>query len=400
MAIAIPIDFAREGMNPLLNPEDYPQDDLPAPMRDPYYWRSPVPGRAEEGMYFPAIAEMVGRAGPGGQAIGPGIPTQFAPPPTSQPMFPPSDYFPSIAGMVGGHDPGAIPVGPSPPVTSTDLPPIPPSVAAPAPGSPGATPEWRPPPPTAESRGLRERFYREAFGPQPGAPQREPVAVASAPSSRRFSSTRPEFIYTNPAAAQQAAANYAARLGFESQQDQGYRDYLQRLSGQQENTQLATSLADKQYAALGTEGAATRASNEKIAGMTELLRQYRLDEAKWMENERAFQLGQGYADTLNKDPNAKVNRNYVKLDPNTGKWVSAIPRTPRPSPPYLGPGFSPPQSAPAVPAPEAPPAAAAPAPAPAAPAPPASGGLHWYSFLNPLMRREVSPPREMPAVPR
>lgn len=253
---------------------------------------------------------------------------------------------------------------------------------------------------SAEGRALRDRFHREAFG-EPQAPVATGVPQAYAPASRRFSSTRPEFIYTNPASAQQAARNYEARLGFESAQDQGYRDYLSRLQLSQDQQKTAQALQQGQWENLSREGAANRQSNERISVMSGLLRQYQLDDQAWQQNESNRRLGEGYADTLNKDPSAKVNRNYVKLDPQTGKWVTAFPLLPRPQPPTFStpPGqpvtMTPPP--PMMVQPQQPQAAPPPPVSTPTPAPPASDGLHWYSFLNPFMRREMLPPRELPA---
>lgn len=157
---------------------------------------------------------------------------------------------------------------------------------------------------------------------------------AAAPMTLRYA--KPEFIYTNPAAAQQAAANYATRLGYEANQDQGYRDYLARLEadrGATERANVQGQIYGQQLTAAGREGAANRASNERIAGMSDALRQFRSDEAAWQANEQAALQGQGYAETLNRDPNAKVDRRYIKLNPSTGKWESIFTSRPRPVPP-------------------------------------------------------------------
>lgn len=172
----------------------------------------------------------------------------------------------------------------------------------------------------------------QAFTP---APSRD-IPQAMAPSSRRFSSTRPEFIYTNPAAAQQAAANYQARLGFEAQQDRGYQDYLSRLAnerGANERANVQAQIYGTQLQAQGQEGAANRASAERITMMSEAVRQHRQNEQAWLDNERAVEMGEGVAETLNRDPAARVDRRYVKMNPTTGRWESIFRRQPRPVPP-------------------------------------------------------------------
>jgi len=168
-----------------------------------------------------------------------------------------------------------------------------------------------------------------------------PIAIpmASPPASRRFNaSTRPEFIYTNPAAAAQAASSLQSRLGFESAQDQGYRDYLTRINESTEATNRADINAqalESQLRAYGVEGAANRASAERIAASTALDRQYRNDLAQWEETERAAEIGEQTAAMLNQDPNAKgVNRNFAWLNPQTTRWESRFARSARPVPPF------------------------------------------------------------------
>jgi len=160
-----------------------------------------------------------------------------------------------------------------------------------------------------------------------------PAPTPSAP--RRRVGSRPEFIYTNPVAARQAAENYAARLGAETGQERGYQDYAARVNesnaandranifGQQQNRQLELA---------GQEGAANRASAERIASTSETVRQQRIAEAAWAENERAAEMGEQTAGMLNADPNARVDRKFAFLNPATGKWESRFRRQPRPVP--------------------------------------------------------------------
>lgn len=196
--------------------------------------------------------------------------------------------------------------------------------------------------------------------------------VAPIPTTRRYD--KPEFIYTNPASAQQAAANYAARLGAETQADASYRDYLARTSAERAAGQRAvqqTNFQRENLAAQTAEGAANRASAERIATLGETARQQRLADAAWQENEQAAEYGEQTAAMLNADPNAKVDRKWVFQDPSTGKWMPRFQRRPRPAAP----------TAPAVPAPVA--------PAPRVPAP----------VAPPLQWSPTNPAPAMPAVP-
>lgn len=177
-----------------------------------------------------------------------------------------------------------------------------------------------------------------------------PAPTPSAP--RRQVGSRPEFIYTNPVAAQQAASNYAARLGAETGQERGYQDYAARQTESQAANERARIQGEQQASQVqfaGQEGAANRASAERIAATGETVRQQRIAEATWAENERAAEIGEQTAGMLNSDPNAKVDRKFAYLNPATGKWESRFKRQPRPSPP-VQPG----QPGIATPVPEAP----------------------------------------------
>jgi len=214
-----------------------------------------------------------------------------------------------------------IPVIPGEPVTSVDLGPAP-----------------------AEASALRAL---SSLGGRGGF--RMPAPTPSAP--RRQVGSRPEFIYTNPVAARQAAENYAARLGAETGQERGYQDYASRVNesnaaidrnrviGEQQNRQLELA---------GQEGAANRASAERIASTSEAVRQQRIAEAAWAENERAAEMGEQTAGMLNADPNARVDRKFAFLNPATGKWESRFRRQPRPVAPGT-PGLATPVPPPGVP---------------------------------------------------
>lgn len=357
MAIALPWGVD-ERMNPLQAGGYYPsdvRDSPPAPMRDFAAWSAGrrLPGRPEEGLYFPSIAENVGR---GPATMGPGVAVPIAPPVVGRALpVAPTDYYPDIANNVGGSGPGGalspeqhneifwamrraqgldggsggpapsppggdlgpgIPLAPSPNITSTDLPPN--SVPR---GGGGI--DW-----SGLARGLSR------MGPP----------LAGPPSSARFNvSTRPAFIYTNPVAAQQASADQAQRFGLQAQEQGAYQDYLSRLQADKGATDRAMEYAKSnqalqaaQLGALSTEGAANRASNERIAGITETIRQHRIEDQKWQENETAADRGDGIAATLNKDPNAHVDRRYVRLNPQTNKWESAFQHRTRPPAPNVG----------------------------------------------------------------
>ena len=158
-----------------------------------------------------------------------------------------------------------------------------------------------------------------------------PTPTATPP--RRPVGSRPEFIYTNPAAAQQAASNYAARMQAQTGQEVGYQNYLSRLNEGQsvdERAQAAREQQDKQLAAATQEGAANRATSERIAGMNESVRQQRAADSAWAQNEQAADMGEQTAAMLNRDPNARVDRKFAWMNPATGKWESRFRRQPRP----------------------------------------------------------------------
>lgn len=156
--------------------------------------------------------------------------------------------------------------------------------------------------------------------------------VAAPPVTHRYD--KPEFIYTNPASAQQAASNYAARLSADAQNEASYRDYLARNSADRGATQRSVIQSDfntSNLAAQQAEGAANRASAERIAMNSELVRQQRQQEMEWQENERAADIGEQTAAMLNKDPNVRVDKKWVYQDPATGVWKPRFSRKPRPT---------------------------------------------------------------------
>lgn len=210
-----------------------------------------------------------------------------------------------------------------------------------------------------------------SLGGRGGGGFKMPAPTPSAP--RRQVGSRPEFIYTNPVAAKQAADNYAARLAAETGQERGYQDYAANVARSQQQGEQAAQ--QTQFA--GQEGAANRASAERIAGTSESVRQQRIADAAWQENERAADMGEQTAGMLNANPNAKVDRKFAYLNPATGKWESRFRRQPRPAQtPGMGTPVPPPGvAAPALGVPPPPPVAAAPSPAvPAEAAPqPAEG---------------------------
>lgn len=224
------------------------------------------------------------------------------PPPIAMRSAPAPDlsagiYLPPPEAMRAEDIGGGIPVAPSEAVTSTDLP-----AAVPGQFNLGA---------------LLERFRGAGGG-------RIPVAAAAA--SRRFSSTRPEFIYTNPAAAAQAAQNYQARLNFEAAQDQGYRDYLGRLqasdaAAQSEAARTASIQRESEAnRALQREGFAT---NERIAGASEAARRQEAGRLDWQRRRDAYQQGIQFAEMQNRNPSARVpsGLTYQGTD---GRWRPAI----------------------------------------------------------------------------
>lgn len=339
-------------------------------------------GYGDEPNYFPAIAQQVGE-GPPTAPTAP-LPTGRAVPNVREVYGPPvpPNYYPLIADLVGGGEsrsrvrgaedypvppirdigPG-VAIPPSDTVTSVDL----------APQAAAAGPNW--------AAILAQTRFR-GVGPAPGIP------MAGMPAPGGYVTARPEFIYTNPAAAQQAASNYAQRLQFNAAEDQGYRDYLSRIAqtrsygeaAAQQNA-AAAGMQQAQLEALRGEGAASRASNERVAAIQEALRQFRMEEALWAQNERNADIGERTAAMLNADPLAKVDRKWAFLNPATGKWEPAFRRQPHPIAPYFGPtGPTAPPAVPPAPVPTVPYDVAAPVkPATPAPGPSLAGKLFGMS---------------------
>lgn len=311
------------------------------------------------------IGAPVTYARPTGEQFGPPAPIQDEPPaPAIEPMehAPHPGMSPDTYDLAPDIGPGIPLAPPGESVTSTDLP-APPGTTSTPPNTPSQGGSWL------------SALSRLRMGAAPGVP------MAGMPASARYSSTRPEFIYTNPAAAQQAASNYQARLGFEANQDQGYRDYLARTGA----TRAGADTEQARLAALSEQGAANRAANERIASIQEQTRQFRQEETLWAQNERNADRGDQIAAMLNMDPNRRdVDRKWAYQNPTTGKWESAFKRTPRPVPPA---GFNFQQSPPTVgqaPAPQPPlPPPIPVGPRPVAPPPAASPGI-FDRLLNAL----------------
>lgn len=300
----------------------------------------------------PLISEPVSDAPPWSRSYRPpplafGVPLSYAAEPiqgeTPAPMIepPPSAPAPGSPEFIGPiyqQDIGmGVPVAPSEAVTSVDI------------------------PAQVDTSGIATAL-KALGGRGGGGGGGMPIPRAVAPQMRVGS--RPEFIYTNPAAAQQAAANFAARTGAATAQD---RDYLARLNESQNQSERARAQADlqaQQLAAAQAEGAANRASSERIAGTGEAVRQYRQAHAEWQANQNAHLLGRGDADTVNKDPTMlrRVGTRNIRLDPRTNQWVPKFPDLPEPTPP---PSMGVPGSAPVPPPPSVAVPQAAPAPAPA-----------------------------------
>jgi hypothetical protein len=260
------------------------------------------------------IGAPVTYARPTGEQFGPPAPIQDEPPaPAIEPMehAPHAGMSPDTYDLPPDLGPGIPLAPPGEAVTSMDLPP-PPGTTGTPPNTPSQGGSWL------------SALSRLRMGAAPGVP------MAGMPASARYSSTRPEFIYTNPAAAQQAASNYQARLGFEANQDQGYRDYLARTGA----TRAGADTEQARLAALSEQGAANRAANERIASIREQTRQFRQAEAQWQQDELKWQRGRQIAEMLNADPNRRdVDRKWAYQNPRTGQWESAFKRTQRPVPP-------------------------------------------------------------------
>lgn len=275
----------------------------------------------EAGDYFPSIAENVGGNLEPAPPYRPGVRVVSRTLPA--PPVEPTDYYPAIAENVGGFGNGypAVPVGGAPMQGPPAPSPAQQDIGPGIPYQPGeaVTSTDIPGPPQAQTapQGGPGFFQRLLAGGGGGIPR------AGFPASGKYSSTRPEFIYTNPVAAQQAAANYGARLQFEAAQDQGYRDYLQRLQGQQAAQQTATA----NLAAQRQENELNRQSNERIANTSENARVQRQMEMDWRQNEAIALNGDQTAEMLN-NPNAnpldlaKLDKRTVYMDPKTGKWKS------------------------------------------------------------------------------
>ena len=165
----------------------------------------------------------------------------------------------------------------------------------------------------------------------------------SPPPSRRYSLGIPktDFIYTNPVAAQQAAASLSARLGYEQQQDQGYRQYLiAQEQARQANANQAQRLAENEKdRALKREGfassersAANRAYGYSDFDRRQAAREKELAEQKLISDRANYRQAVALANALNsstvppmqKNKTALANPGLVNLDPS-GRYVPSMP---------------------------------------------------------------------------
>lgn len=351
MAIGIPVEYPGYVRSTRVNPNaEWADQGMMGPR--PVVVAPPLPYNPGTGMNPYELGPI--------QDEPPGPPLEFTPaPPARPPHVPHPGYSPDMYGPAPTPSPSAggdigpgIPLAPSEPVTSFDLP----AQANPPFAAPGGMGGYNP-----------RAVYSALTAPGP-------------PPSRRYSSTRPEFIFTNPAAAQQAAANYAARLQYEAGQDQGYQRYQGQLAAEQEATQRAAQATEAaraneatRLAAISKEGEATRASNERIAGMSALMAQYQRAEQDWLQNERNRATAESLARQKNANPDAKIDPRYITLGPDGKTWVAspAFNPRPRPRPPTFAGGamaMGVPEETPATPQPTEP----TPQTAQAAPAVPAA----------------------------
>lgn len=160
-----------------------------------------------------------------------------------------------------------------------------------------------------------------------------------------------DFLFTNPAAAQQALGSLQARLGYQSAEDKAFQEYINRT---QENAgantrQVVGTLGQLGVAKIGEgadaskekwmsgENALNRTSQEKIAGMgvdaqqkAALIRQHLIDTQLWQTGEEEAARG-------NSTPGYKGNKTYVFQDPKSGIWYNKFKRPTNPFPPAAAP---------------------------------------------------------------
>lgn len=180
-----------------------------------------------------------------------------------------------------------------------------------------------------------------AMGPAPIPQTGRSMPLAPPPSSRRFGAGVPlsDFIYTNPVAAQQAAASLAARLGYEQSQDEGYRRYL---LGREQNQQQQAYLAQRAREAeldrnLQREGFASAergyASRYGAVGTDwdrrEAARQQELAALKLQSDRENYRRALSLAAYLN-NPNIGEFEKRKQIDTSlvvqdqTGRWVPSL----------------------------------------------------------------------------
>lgn len=161
------------------------------------------------------------------------------------------------------------------------------------------------------------------------------------PHSFRNSIPRNDFIYTNPAAAQQAAASLQARLGYEQAQNQGYRQA--QISQQQAQTANANQQANQQQRILEAEkdrqlqregfASSERSAASRIGGSEfdkrEAARQDELKKNQIVMDRERFRQASSLAAYLN-NPNIPKPQKDKLIDPQAvhqnpnGVWVPSV----------------------------------------------------------------------------
>lgn len=153
-----------------------------------------------------------------------------------------------------------------------------------------------------------------------------------------------DFVYTNPASAQQAADSLRSRLAYDNDKQRAWNDYLARTGETraatqraQMQSQTARDLQQAQLDAATKEGAAGRTSAEKIAGMGEEARVKYAARQKYARDADAYNTATRIAEAQNANPSLKVPPGYT-IKGADGRFSPLMPRPIDPDAPIPPPG--------------------------------------------------------------
>lgn len=126
------------------------------------------------------------------------------------------------------------------------------------------------------------------------------------------------FIYTNPAAAQQAAQDLRDRLLYDNERTRLQNEYASRLgetiganTRAQAQASAAQALRGAELKAAAVEGEANRASAERIASSGETARLKQVARNKYIRDMEVWGIASKIAESQNANPSAKVPQGYT-----------------------------------------------------------------------------------------